>query len=369
MNQRVKLDKSAQPLELKTIALQEVGLKEPDHENTQPENLAHALTAPEPLSDKFGRRFSYLRLSVTEACNFRCNYCLPDGYCPSTKEAALSLQEIERVIAGMAQLGTRKVRITGGEPTLRKDLPEIIAACANTPQIEKVALTSNGYRLVHQLHSLKEAGLQRLNLSADSLDPTTFNTITGHDKLEQVLQALELSLELGLETKLNVVLMREYNARELNNFVAFVKHRPVSLRLIELMRTNDNTAFYHNQHLSAQALHERLLSEGWQQQARGPHAGPAIELTHPDYAGSIGLIMPYSNNFCADCNRLRIAANGNLHLCLFNRADSNIRRFLQTQDQTGLIQHLQAIAQGKWQGHQLEQGYSGSTQQLAMLGG
>ena len=331
-------------------------------------NLAQ-ISNEQPLTDGFGRRFNYLRLSITEACNFRCNYCLPEGYCPSTKEQPLSVDEIRHLVSTMAQLGTRKIRITGGEPTLRKDLLKIVEVCASTPGIEQVAMTSNGYRLAQQLPDLAKAGLSALNLSADSLDPRSFKTITGHDKLKAVLDALDIAVTLGIKTKLNSVLMQSFNASEIKDFVRFVKDRPVSLRLIELMRTNDNVAFYQQQHVSALGIRESLISDGWQPQQRLALAGPAEELCHPDYAGTIGLIMPYSKNFCADCNRLRIAANGNLHLCLFNEADSNIRRFLGNEDSSEFIHHLQQVVLGKWQGHQLEQGYSGSTSQLAMLGG
>ncbi len=321
------------------------------------------------LTDGFGRRFNYLRLSITEACNFRCNYCLPEGYCPDTKEQPLTVDEIRRLVSTMSQLGTRKIRITGGEPTLRKDLVEIVEVCASTPGIEQVALTSNGYRLAQQLPDLAKAGLTALNLSADSLDPRSFQTITGHDKLTAVLNALDLSTKLGLKTKLNSVLMQSFNANEISNFVRFVKDRPISLRLIELMRTNDNAEFYQQQHVSATGIRDTLINQGWLAQNRSQLAGPAEEFTHADYTGSIGLIMPYSKNFCADCNRLRIAANGNLHLCLFNEANSNIRRYLGHDENSAFVDHLQQVVLGKWQGHQLENNYSGTTSQLAMLGG
>lgn len=327
---------------------------------------------PQPsavLKDRLGRRFDYLRLSITEACNFRCNYCLPDGYCPSEKEAPLSPREIETLLTAMAQVGTRKVRITGGEPTLRKDLEDVVRICASTPGIENVAMTSNGYRLYKQIDGLAAAGLKHLNLSADSLDPRTFQAITGHDKLAAVLKSLDRALALGLQVKLNLVLMREYNAGDLNALLDFVRYQPVSLRLIELMRTNDNIDFYKRQHVSGQKVLDQLLDWGWVQQPKSPLAGPALELKHSNYTGSIGLIMPYSRNFCADCNRLRVAANGNLHLCLFHEADANLRPYLQRGDKQGLSELLQAISYQKWAGHRLQDNDSRDTHHLAMLGG
>lgn len=324
-----------------------------------------------PLKDRYGRRFSYLRLSVTEACNYRCTYCLPDGFCPREKPDELRLEEISSLVKTLAKCGTKKIRLTGGEPTLRKDLKEIIRICADTQGISEVALTSNGYRLQHQLREYVEVGLSSVNLSIDSLDAEQYRNITGHDKLQQVLNAAQLANELGMKSvKINVVLMRTHNADRLSDFVEYVKHHRVSIRFIELMRTNDNVEFYEAQHVPAQIMLEDLKANGWQvAPKKAALAGPAVELEHADYLGKIGFIMPYSSNFCSDCNRMRIAANGNLHLCLFNQANSNVRPYLQGSDDSRLIQHLSELTQTKWQGHQLEQGYSGTTSQLAMLGG
>ena len=322
------------------------------------------------LVDRHNRRFTYLRLSITDACNFRCSYCLPDGYCASAQDAPLSVEEIRLLVAAFAQNGTRKIRITGGEPTLRHDLAEIINVCKSTPGIETVTMTSNGYRLTKTLNSYIDAGLDSLNLSADSLQPETFKLITGHNKLEQVLNAIDLALDLGLTTvKVNAVLMREYNATEIGDFLEFVRNKPITLRLIELMQTGDNGDFYSAQHVSGIEIQQRLLKTGWLQVIRHPDAGPALEYTHPDYAGNIGLIMPYGQNFCDSCNRLRVASNGNLHNCLFNEANGNLRPLLIDGDTEKLGQYLRQVVLGKWQGHQLEQGFSGTTQHLAMLGG
>lgn len=323
------------------------------------------------LQDQYQRRFSYLRLSITDACNFRCDYCLPDGYCNSNAPMPLSLAEITRLTQAFGQAGTKKIRVTGGEPTLRKDLPEIIQTCKAAPGIETVALTSNGYRITKQLKDYVDAGLDNLNLSADSLDPSTFALITGHDKLREVLAGLDLALELGIKkVKLNAVLLREYNGRDLDKFLAFVKDRPISLRFIELMQTGDNSEYYARQHIAGKSIEAQLHQQGWQQENKGPHDGPAIEFSHQDYAGRIGLIMPYSKNFCSSCNRLRVAANGQLHTCLFHPADADLRQFLQTdKDQDRLLDHLRHTVAGKWSGHQLEQNYSGDTKHLAMLGG
>jgi len=322
------------------------------------------------LTDAFQRRFSYLRLSVTDACNFRCNYCLPDGYCQETKAPFLSLKEIQHLASAFALNGTKKIRITGGEPTLRKDLVEIITACKNTPGIETVALTSNGYRISQLLPELYDAGLDQLNLSADSLRPENFQLITGHDKLQEVINGLELALNLGMNhVKLNVVLMREFNRNEIDAFFEFVRNRPISLRFIELMQTGDNTAFFERQHVSGREVQEQLENNGWRQIIREPHAGPAVEYNHPDYAGNIGLIMPYSKHFCSSCNRLRVSSHGNLHLCLFAEEHQKLRPYLLHETTEQLALRLRQLIGLKKETHELHLGNSGSTRHLAMLGG
>ena len=322
------------------------------------------------LADGFGRRFSYLRLSLTDACNFRCTYCLPEGYCPPKEKQSMSATDIQFLVQTLAKCGTQKVRLTGGEPTLRKDLNDVIRLCANIDNIKEVALTSNGYRLKHQLPSFIESGLTSLNLSADSLDANLFHEITGHNKLDDVIEAMNMALASSLKAvKLNTVLMRKYNTDSIDDYLALVKAHPISMRLIELMRTGDNEDFFNAQHYPASDIHQRLLNEGWSELPKTNLAGPAVELQHPDYAGRIGLIMPYSNNFCADCNRMRVSSDGKLHLCLFGEANADLLPYIKRRDEQALIECLQQVVKTKWQGHQLEQGYSGSTRNLAMLGG
>ncbi|TVZ41467.1 cyclic pyranopterin phosphate synthase [Alteromonadaceae bacterium 2753L.S.0a.02] len=327
------------------------------------------MITPVTLVDNYQRQFTYLRLSITDACNFRCNYCLPDGYCRTTTENYLSLAEIKKLVHAFASAGIRKIRITGGEPTLRKDLSDIIAVCKTTPGIETVALTSNGYRITKQLPALIDAGLDQLNLSLDSLQPETFKLITGHDKLHELLAGVEQSLQLGLKTKINVVLMREYNGRELQEFLEFVRQRAITLRFIELMQTGDNENFFNAQHVRGEQIQQYLLAHGWSLKPRSPTAGPALEYSHGSFLGSIGLIMPYSKDFCSSCNRLRVSAHGNLHLCLFADAHHKLRPQLTTASEQHLAEQLQQLLGNKRAGHKLHQRNSGSTRQLAMLGG
>lgn len=324
------------------------------------------------LTDSFDRRFSYLRLSVTEVCNFRCDYCLPDGtYCgPDARAQDLTLDEIRRLVHAFARLGMRKVRITGGEPSLRKDLAEIIALCKQTPGIETVALTTNGYRLTKDIDAWHAAGLDALNVSIDSLDHAKFEMITGHNKLQEILTGLARAAELGIPNiKVNSVLMKHYNDDALDDFVEFVKTRPITLRMIELMQTGDNAEFFDRHHLSGERVIERLRTEGWQEQLRGRDSGPAREFWHPDYAGGIGMIMPYSRDFCATCNRLRVSSQGQLFLCLFVDEHQSLRPLLQCDDPEPVMAFLQEAIKGKDFSHHLHEQNAGATKHLAMIGG
>lgn len=321
------------------------------------------------LEDKFGRRFHYLRLSITDVCNFSCDYCLPDGYSCDSDRDFLSLAEIEQVVSAFAQLGTSKIRITGGEPSLRKDLPQIIQLCAQTDGIEHVAITTNGYKLPEHLPSWIDAGLDSLNVSIDSLDPRIFASITGHDKLDTIMKGIDMALAAGIKVKVNAVLMRQFNQAEMGSFLDWVRLKPITLRLIELMQTGDNVDFFERNHVSGSPIKEDLISSGWSQIIRSKSAGPAQEFSHPDYQGNIGLIMPYGKDFCASCNRLRITAKGKLHLCLFAEQGLDLRAFLQNQDQQALQNRLVTLLGDKEATHWLQEGFTGATKHLAMLGG
>ncbi len=322
------------------------------------------------LQDSFDRKFNYLRLSITDVCNFKCNYCLPDGYACDTRPKTLSVDQLQILVSAFVKAGTEKIRLTGGEPTLRRDLADIIAMCRQTSGVKTVALTSNGYRLLEKLPRLVAAGLTNLNLSADSLNPHTFAQITGSNSLKEVLACVDNALELGLKkVKLNAVLLKQYNEKELQQFLNYIKDKAVSFRFIELMQTGDNHAYFNAQHVKGEQLKQQLLANGWKLLPREPDAGPAQELYHPDYAGTIGLIMPYSKDFCQSCNRLRVAADGKLHLCLFGEANDDLMPWIENNDVVGLKNHLSHRVLGKWQGHQLHIGNAGLTKHLAMLGG
>lgn len=324
------------------------------------------------LIDRFARQYVYLRLSITDVCNFRCNYCLPDGYQrPAERPSFLSLDEIQRVVRTFAQLGTKKVRITGGEPTLRKDFLAIAHHISQTQGIRQVALTTNGYRMVRDVALWQQTGITHLNVSVDSLDPRQFHLITGENKLSSILNGIDKAIEIGYEkVKVNAVLMKQYTEKGLDDFLRWIKDRPIQMRFIELMETGEMDSFFKAQHLSGQTILQRLQAEGWQLQQKSLTDGPANVLAHPDYQGEIGLIMPYSKDFCASCNRLRVSAQGKLHLCLFGEEGVEIRDLLQSDDQQlQLEMRLKSALQGKRAHHYLHQGDSGVRNNLASIGG
>ena len=323
------------------------------------------------LTDGFGRSFPYLRLSLTEACNFRCSYCLPDGYHADGRPRFLAVEEIARLVRAFATLGMHKVRLTGGEPSLRRDLTRIIATVARVPGIRKVAITTNGTRLPRYLPDWYQAGLTALNVSVDSLQRERFHAITGHDRLPEVLEGIAMAQALGLQSvKLNAVLLRDRNDDELPAWMEFLRERALSVRFIELMRTGDNGDYFQRHHLRADVLVEQLQAAGWSLRPRAADAGPAREYVHPAYRGSIGIIAPYSRDFCAGCNRLRVTARGDLRLCLFGDFGVALRPLLQSDaDHDALLARITTQLGLKAAGHGLHQGRTGLTPHLASIGG
>ncbi|EJB0230174.1 GTP 3',8-cyclase MoaA [Vibrio vulnificus] len=325
------------------------------------------------FEDRFHRKFYYLRLSVTDVCNFKCTYCLPDGYQPSGQKNSsfLNLAEIRRVVKAFADCGTSKVRITGGEPSLRKDFTDIIHTVASTQGIKRVATTTNGYRMEKHIGEWKEAGLNQVNVSVDSLDSRMFHQITGENKFHQVMSGIDRAFEVGFEqVKVNVVLMKDLNHNELPAFLHWIKHRPIQLRFIELMQTGEMDTLFQQHHVSGVAIRNHLIANGWLLKVKAANDGPAQVFVHPDYQGEIGLIMPYEKDFCASCNRLRVSAKGKLHLCLFGDRGVELRDLLQQDSQeSALIERIQAELQTKSVSHFLNDGNTGMTPHLASIGG
>lgn len=325
------------------------------------------------LTDAFARKFYYLRLSITDVCNFRCTYCLPHGYKPHghSNKSFLSLDEIRRVTRAFANLGTEKVRLTGGEPSLRRDFCEIIATVCENPSIKTLAVTTNGYRMARDISKWRDAGLTHVNVSVDALNVRQFHVITGQDKFRDVMAGIDAAFGAGFsKVKVNTVLMRDVNHASLNIFLDWIKTRPIQLRFIELMETGDGVDVFRKHHVSGEFLREQLVCQGWQLQVRSRSDGPAQVFSHPDYIGEIGLIMPYEKDFCASCNRLRVSAIGNLHLCLFGEQGIPMRDLLvDDMQQDDLMNRIQDALIRKKQTHFLHESNTGVTQNLSFIGG
>jgi cyclic pyranopterin phosphate synthase len=296
---------------------------------------------------------------------------LPDGYRCESKKTFLSVAEINNLVSAFAELGSHKVRITGGEPTTRKDFVEIIKQIKAIDGIEQIAVTTNGYKLEQSIQHWVEAGLTHLNVSIDSLDRKTFHDLTGHNRLETILQGVDQALELPIQRiKLNAVLLKNINSHQFHDYARLLKNKPISVRFIELMRTGDNEDYFNRFHVSAQVLKNYLLSNGWIEKLREASAGPAIEYCHPDYQGTFGVIAPYSKNFCDNCNRLRVSAEGKFHLCLFGEQGYDIRHLLQCPSQRETLkQNLCAALTNKPDTHFLHDGKTGVTTNLSFIGG
>ena len=335
-------------------------------------HLSRQPATPAALVDGFDRRFSYLRLSLTDRCNFRCTYCLPAGF---KKQAGLpdelSMAEMVRAVRAFARLGLWKVRLTGGEPTVHRDFIEIARAVVSVPGIRRVAMTTNGYRLKREAHDWRAAGIDAVNVSIDTLDKARFAQITGHDRLDEIVAGIDSALAAGFDAvKVNSVLMGDLSDADWASVRTFVADRPVAWRFIELMRTNDNVAFHNRQASPGSAVQARLAREGWMRREREDGAGPSIDYAHSDSAGTIGVIAPYATGFCDSCNRLRLSSRGKLHLCLFGDGGIDLRPLLQADDQIDdLVDMIRAAMPAKRSGHRLRMSDSGATPHLASIGG
>jgi cyclic pyranopterin phosphate synthase len=324
-----------------------------------------------PLRDALGRDLHYLRLSITDRCNFRCVYCLPDGCGRAAPEEPLSPDEIGRLSAAFAALGFWKVRLTGGEPTLRPDLCEVVGRVASTPGVRRVGLTTNGLRLASIADDLGRAGLASLNVSVDSLDPRRFEEITGSNQLARVIQGIDAALAAGIPSvKVNVVLLRGTAGPEIERFLRWTRRAPLTVRFIELMETGDNGTLFRRERVPAEQVRADLERNGWSPVGREEGDGPAVNYAHPDHLGRAGLISAYREGFCDSCNRLRVTAAGDLRTCLFGDEGVALRPLLQRDSGRDAAMRLIAWAvERKPASHELAIGRCGSRPHLASTGG
>ncbi len=269
------------------------------------------------LTDPFGRTIDYLRVSVTDRCDLRCSYCLPERFRDFDEpEHWLTFEEITRVVAAFAALGTRRVRLTGGEPLVRRDLPRLAGRLAALPGIEDLSLSTNATRLAKQAGALYAAGIRRLNVSLDSLDPDTYRRIT-RGRLDKVLAGLMAAREAGFApVKINMVVMRGVNDHEVEDMLAFCLEHGFTLRFIETMPVGDTGRAASDRYMDLAEVRARLERRYQLIPAHMPGGGPAryVQVAGTDLR--IGFITPISQHFCETCNRVRLAADGTLYLCL-----------------------------------------------------
>ena len=274
------------------------------------------------MKDRYGRTIKYLRLSVTDLCNCRCVYCMGENGVPRLPHSAiLSFEEIEEIVRAAVSLGVTKVRLTGGEPLVRRGIDELVRRLRGIEGVEELAMTTNGARLAEYAEALKEAGLDRLNVSLDTLDPEKFRRITRIGELRDTLDGLDAARRAGFERiKLNTVLMGGVNDDEIAEIAALAKDGAFDVRFIELMPIGECTDWDRRRFLPA----ERVL-EYMPKGERVPSDGVA-ELWRPaGFRGTVGLIRPLSHRFCADCDRIRVTADGCLKPCLHSAREIPLR--------------------------------------------
>ena len=327
------------------------------------------------LQDSFGRRFPYIRLSITDVCNFKCGYCLPNGYQKdkSDNRTFLSLEEVQRLAKGLSELGVSKIRLTGGEPTVRKDFFDIVKILKQNSGIKKTVITTNGYKLDQLAEQIIESGLDGINISIDSLDKNKFHQITGHNRLDEILRGIEKLQKLNFKNiKINAVLLKGLNNsdKDFNEWANFLKSNEVDFRYIELMQTGDNLDYFKKYHVSSKVFIDYLNESNWIIQTLGKDSGPSKNYINPEFKGKFGVIAPYSKDFCKSCNRLRITSRGDLRLCLFGNTGINIRHLIQRDDQIEELKDLILKQLNfKKESHYLELGETGLTKNLSVTGG
>jgi GTP 3',8-cyclase len=323
------------------------------------------------LKDSFGRGIEYLRISVTDRCNFRCLYCMPlEGLEWLPKSDILSYEEIARVVVQLAPLGLRRLRITGGEPTLRPDLERLVAMLREIPEIEDISLSTNGVRLPDLAARLKRAGLDRINMSADSLRPDRIKAISRRNIDFDPVAAATAAEEAGLAPiKLNVVVMRGINDDEVRDFAALTLDHAWHVRFIELMPVGEMRELTWEHVVPAEEILQFLEDIAPLQPTIGPARGngPARYYRFAGARGTIGMITPMSHTYCGSCNRVRLTADGRLRTCLFGDDEVDLRTPLRSC--APLEPYFRAALSTKPKEHHLLQMSVGGLRALSQVGG
>jgi GTP 3',8-cyclase len=319
------------------------------------------------LIDTYGRRINYLRLSVTDRCNLRCSYCMPtQGVAKIGHGEVLSYEEMYRVAREAVALGIEKIRITGGEPLVRKGVVQFLGRLSQLPGLKELVLTTNGVLLKEMALPLRRAGVQRLNISLDSLQPELFAAITRGGELSRVLEGIAAAERAGFDAlKINMVVMRGINDQELLDFAALTLDKPYLVRFIEYMPTL-REAGWERLSLSGQEILERIAGRYQLLPVVGGElAGPSRNFRIKGGSGGIGVITPVSGHFCDSCNRIRVTSTGLVRSCLFSGSGVELRPYLETGDPRLLREVLSDIVAAKPGRHRL--GEEGQPQ-VAMSG-
>ncbi len=328
------------------------------------------MTYPAPLKDQFGRSIEYLRISVTDRCNFRCQYCMPlEGLAWLPKRDILSYEEITEIVRQLAPLGLRRLRITGGEPTIRPALPSLVAQLKAIPGIEDIALSTNGVKLPEQAEELRRAGLDRVNMSADSLRPERIVAIARRNLEFDPVASLSAAEAAGLgPLKINVVVIRGTNDDEIADFARLTMAHAWHVRFIELMPVGDMRDLTWEHVVPSDEVLARAATAGPLEPAAGPAGnGPATYYRFANAPGTVGVITPMTHTYCGSCNRVRLTADGRLRTCLYGDHEVNLRDPLRAGQPLEPL-FRQALAD-KPKEHNLLQMQVGGLRALSQVGG
>ena len=325
------------------------------------------------MFDRYQREIHYLRLSVTDLCNLRCRYCMPDGVEKLEREAVLTYEEFLRLAALFARCGIDTVRVTGGEPLVRKNVAQLVAGLKETPGIRRVTLTTNAVLLAEQLPALLDAGLDSVNISLDTLRPEVFRQITARDDFAAVQAGLQAALESGLPVKLNCVPQAGVNEGELETLAALAKDNAMQVRFIEMMPIGYGAAM---PCISGPELRARFARRWPELAPLSPaqeHAlgdGPAVYYTVPGWQGSIGFIAAVHGKFCASCNRVRLTSQGFLRPCLASETGCDLRALLRSgADDAQLLAAIRETIWAKPREHHFEDSSMPATRGMYRIGG
>ncbi len=305
------------------------------------------------LIDRYGRIHTYLRISVTDRCNLRCTYCMPkEGIEWKEKKDILTFEEIIRLAKIFTELGIKKIRITGGEPTVRKDLENLIEGLARLPGLETLAMTSNGILLKDKVSIYRRAGLKVLNISLDTLKEKRFCEITFRDNFNDVIDGLYASISAGFNPlKVNVVVMKNFNDDEILDFVNFVKDKPINIRFIEYMPFTDN-GWGVSKFVSYLEIRDKIQSKHDLIPVLNQSNNVAKDFLIPGFMGSVSFITSMSDSFCGTCNRVRITADGSLKSCLFYQPELSLRDILRSgANDEIIIEKIFSVIYEKKEGH------------------